>query len=142
MLRDGVAIPCDGDRSLRRRLNLPEPIRRIGKREYGVLVQGKKVLGLVVQYGISKYWIWRIECLWWIRRIHFHGYSVSMSAVSGRIARIEDNDDNAMLIGMDSRLFRVKEVGFWVKKGFSAHVSTGPRSGGSIRRIQVLDMAY
>ncbi|GKD36641.1 hypothetical protein Tco_1252150, partial [Tanacetum coccineum] len=36
------------------------------------------------------------------------------------------------------RSFRVKEVKFWVKKGFSA----GSGSGGSIRRIQVLDMAY
>ncbi|GJV27398.1 hypothetical protein Tco_1383846 [Tanacetum coccineum] len=46
----------------------------------------KKVLGLVVQYGVSKYWIWRIEGLWWIRRIHFHGYDVSMSAVSGQFS--------------------------------------------------------
>nr|GEU67986.1 hypothetical protein [Tanacetum cinerariifolium] len=29
-----------------------------------------QVLGLVVQYGVSKYWIWSIEGLWWIRRIH------------------------------------------------------------------------
>ncbi|GJX21109.1 hypothetical protein Tco_0223786 [Tanacetum coccineum] len=39
-------------------------------------------------------------------------------------------------------LFRVKEVEFWVKKGFSAHVSSVFGSGGSIRRIQVLDMGY
>ncbi|GKB67457.1 deoxyhypusine synthase isoform X2 [Tanacetum coccineum] len=39
-------------------------------------------------------------------------------------------------------LSKVKEVEFWVKKGFSAHVSTGSGSGGSIWRIQVLDMAY
>ncbi|GKD73056.1 hypothetical protein Tco_1331338, partial [Tanacetum coccineum] len=33
--------------------------------------------------------------------------------------------------------FRVKEVEFWVKKGFSAHVSAGSGSGGSIRRIGI-----
>ncbi|GJV61095.1 hypothetical protein Tco_1467195 [Tanacetum coccineum] len=30
----------------------------------------KKVLGLVVQYGVSNLWIWRIEGLRWIRHIH------------------------------------------------------------------------
>ncbi|GKB44874.1 hypothetical protein Tco_0889816, partial [Tanacetum coccineum] len=46
-----------------------------------VFMLGSKVLGLVAQYGISKYWIWRIGGLWWIRCIYFHGYGVSMSAV-------------------------------------------------------------
>ncbi|GJR85276.1 hypothetical protein Tco_0209287 [Tanacetum coccineum] len=38
----------------------------------------RRVLGLMVQYGIFKYWIWRIEGLGWIRRIHFHGYGIFM----------------------------------------------------------------
>nr|GEX99939.1 hypothetical protein [Tanacetum cinerariifolium] len=41
-----------------------------------------QVLGLVVQYNVSKYWIWRIEGLWWIRNIHFHGYGISMVGIS------------------------------------------------------------
>nr|GEY18342.1 hypothetical protein [Tanacetum cinerariifolium] len=45
---------------------------------------GTMVLGLLVQYGLSKIWIQRIEGLEWIRHIHFHGYGVSMSAVSGQ----------------------------------------------------------
>ncbi|GJS13678.1 hypothetical protein Tco_0408150 [Tanacetum coccineum] len=44
---------------------------------------GSKVLGLVVQYGVSNLWIRRI--LGWIRRIHFHGYGVSKSAVPGEV---------------------------------------------------------
>ncbi|GJX30640.1 hypothetical protein Tco_0240495 [Tanacetum coccineum] len=63
-----------------------------------------------------------------------------------RIARIEENGDNAYVnwLGfmlssskedkaIGKRSFRVKEVEFWVKKGFSAHVSAGSGSGGSIR---------
>ncbi|GKA16245.1 hypothetical protein Tco_0695992 [Tanacetum coccineum] len=45
-----------------------------------------------------------------------------------------DDDDVHGVLSLDSRSFRVKEVEFWVKKGFSAHVSAGSGSGGSIRR--------
>ncbi|GKE24155.1 hypothetical protein Tco_1435667, partial [Tanacetum coccineum] len=38
--------------------------------------------------------------------------------------------------------YRVLEVMFGVKKGFPADVSAGSGSGGSIRRIQLMDMAY
>ncbi|GKE65909.1 hypothetical protein Tco_1520070, partial [Tanacetum coccineum] len=38
--------------------------------------------------------------------------------------------------------YRVLEVVFWVKKGNSAHVYAGSGSGGSIRRVQSMDMAY
>ncbi|GJZ27107.1 putative reverse transcriptase domain-containing protein [Tanacetum coccineum] len=38
--------------------------------------------------------------------------------------------------------YRVPEVVFWVKKGFSAYVSAGSGSGGSIRCIQLMDMVY
>ncbi|GKD41746.1 hypothetical protein Tco_1261953 [Tanacetum coccineum] len=40
------------------------------------------------------------------------------------------------------RKYRVLEVMFGVKKGFPADVSTGSRTGGSIQRIQLMDMAY
>nr|GEY55947.1 hypothetical protein [Tanacetum cinerariifolium] len=43
------------------------------KYRYGISVVGKIelfVLGLVVQYGVSNLWIWRIKGLRWIRRIH------------------------------------------------------------------------
>ncbi|GKD62531.1 hypothetical protein Tco_1300040, partial [Tanacetum coccineum] len=46
-----------------------------------VLSFGAKVLGLVVQYSVSKYWIWRIEGLWWIWRIYFHGYGSTFELV-------------------------------------------------------------
>nr|GEY91544.1 hypothetical protein [Tanacetum cinerariifolium] len=38
--------------------------------------------------------------------------------------------------------YKVLEVMFWVKKGFSAYVSAAFEYGGSIRRIQLMDMAY
>ncbi|GJX91593.1 hypothetical protein Tco_0344919, partial [Tanacetum coccineum] len=50
-------------------------------RRFGVF-PNKYVLGLMVQYGISKYLIRRIEGLGWIRCIHLHAYGVSKSAVS------------------------------------------------------------
>nr|GEW12051.1 hypothetical protein CTI12_AA104990 [Tanacetum cinerariifolium] len=68
-----------------------------------------KVLGLVIQYGISNLWI---------RRIYFHGYGVSMFAVSGIIARIKDNGDIAYVYwlefkvqGDEGRITRIEDNG-------------------------------
>nr|GEU97522.1 hypothetical protein [Tanacetum cinerariifolium] len=53
---------------------------------------------LSLKSSISNRWIWHIEGLEWIRHIHYHGYGVSMSAVS------EDRYEairQAYLVGMD-----------------------------------------
>ncbi|GJX21108.1 hypothetical protein Tco_0223785 [Tanacetum coccineum] len=58
-----------------------------------------KFLGLVVQYGVSKYWIWGIEGLWWIR--------VSMSAVSSIGIWASSNEEIEPLVNFR----KVKEIG-------------------------------
>ncbi|GJZ91071.1 hypothetical protein Tco_0662998 [Tanacetum coccineum] len=63
-------------------VDMPWLICALGMDAIGIVVQAKKVLALLVQYGLSKVRIRRIEGLEWIRRIHFHGYGISMSAVS------------------------------------------------------------
>ncbi|GJS84204.1 hypothetical protein Tco_0750745 [Tanacetum coccineum] len=64
----------------------------------------------------------------------------------------EDDDDVLDKPSLELRFFqevlevlaksRVNMVVLWVKRGFSAAVSEGSGSEGSIRRIQVMDMAY
>ncbi|GJX44975.1 hypothetical protein Tco_0261651 [Tanacetum coccineum] len=65
--------------------------------------------------------------------------SLELRYIAKKVVKVYANGSNGVFV---LGRYRVLEVMFGVKKGFSAYVSAGSGSGGSIRRIQLMDMAY
>ncbi|GJZ64915.1 hypothetical protein Tco_0621611 [Tanacetum coccineum] len=66
--------------------------------------------------------------------------SLELRYIAKKVVKVYENGSNGAF--GKPRKYRDPKVMFWVKKGFSAYVSAGSGSGGSIRRIQLMDMTY